>query len=436
MEKLIPTLYKNYGVYVNTNKMIPNVDGTIPVWKRVLLGVHSMAKTDFKKTAAVLGYIMQHWHPHSEASGPAETLVQNGFILGQGQWGNKIGVDETGAAASRYTEMKADPLIEEMAFKYIKYVKWESDELDPEPVYLPTMIPLVLFAKWGLSNIGFGLKTVFPTYKLRDLIIRQVSIRVGKPVVISPNIVGCDIKSGKDVLEQLLTTGTAQIQVKGKLKKDPSNFRIYVKGWDPTRGFATVYDKINKGGLLSNGDIAYIDESSDDTCIRFEVNRARNRPDIYEKMEKAIDDALSSTIHYKMYVVDPNDPGRVKEMGVDEMLAISHTRYKAAMLAGMKDEEAGYISDIAEMDIIEKIKKYLPKVLTLPVDQAVDELVLKTKCDKVAITGVIDKYKIRKLLTVSTDTADTQKKLTDVRSRIVNINSECDNAYKELAKKV
>ena len=51
IEVLVPKYYSEYVDYVNTRKMIPNmVDGLLPVQKRILLTLHTIAKNKYEKT--------------------------------------------------------------------------------------------------------------------------------------------------------------------------------------------------------------------------------------------------------------------------------------------------------------------------------------------------------------------------------------------------
>ena len=136
--------YKLYGKYTNTDKMLPSiVDGLLPVHRRVLVVLHSIAAKSKMKTATVIGELVGKYHPHETGIGPATWAVNNKFAIGYGQWGSDIGVEEIEPAAPRYTEMKADPFIEDNVMNLVKYVDWEVNEMDfDEPNHLPTILNL------------------------------------------------------------------------------------------------------------------------------------------------------------------------------------------------------------------------------------------------------------------------------------------------------
>jgi DNA gyrase/topoisomerase IV subunit A len=447
MEKLIPKLYKEFGNYTNKEKMIPNLyDGCIPVWRRILLGTHFMAKNDFKKTAAVLGYVMLRWHPHAEASGPAETLVKNNFLIGQGQWGNRIGTEETGAAATRYTELKSNPLIEEIAFKYIDNVPWEEKEAEKEPLFLSTMIPLCLFSKYSMSWMGFGFMTSIPNYKLKDLIKRLLWLQDPenrKKPTIKPSIEECKVTSKKEELENLLTTGNGKIDIEGTVHKDPKNFRIYLRGWNPNSTFISIFKKIERDKSLNEGDFIHLDESTEEegfdwkgTNIKFQVNKSRNREEIYKKLEKAIDKAIRTSISYKIYAYDPNKD-KIVEPSVDKMLLQTFKLYKNILKNFFQKKIKDTKNEIEEMKAIELIKKHIGKTLSLnEQDKIINELHKKTKLDVETIKRIVDKYKIKKLLTVNTDINDLKNKLNDYQKDLDNIDEYTINCYENLLKEL
>ncbi len=441
METLIPEFYKNYGVYVNTSKMLPSIiDGTIPVWRRLLLGAHTVARREFVKTATVFGHVIGHWHPHSEAiQGTAEILVQNGFLDGKGNWGTTIGIEPIGCAAPRYTGLKMNELIEEIAFKYVQDVEWIEDELDPEPLILPSMIPLCLFPKYEFNMIGFGFKTEIPNYKLSSLIYRLLYLlKKGNKVVIKPNIEGCEITSSNEVLEKLLNTpGKHTITIKGSYIEDPKNFRVYVTGWNPRSNFSNIFKKIDsykKQNLLSRGDISFIDESTDSvgTKIRFEVSKSRNREKFYNQLVDAIKNILSATISFNIYAVASQE---VVSTSVDEMLLLAYKNFTSVLERHFNKRIDEVKELISELKVIEKIKPHLHKVFSLPsIDEMISKLSTLTNIETKLIELVLSKYKIKKLMTIGTDISELNTELNSLKDNLEHVDDFAITCYKDLLK--
>lgn len=447
MENLIPSLYYSYGKYVTEKKMLPNsIDGTIPVWKRLLLSCHILARNEFVKTTEVTAYCMGHFHPYADSFGVAETLVQNGFIIGKGNWGSNLGIEPIGAAAPRYTGMRMNPIVEEVCFKYINDVPWEPDEVKPEPVFLPTMIPVCLFSENEFNMIAFGFKTVIPNYTLKDLINRLLFLLdQRRRITIKPNITGCDITSSNDELEKILTTpGKQTINVKGRYTEDKKNFIVYINGWPPRTSFQNIFNKIDnhkdkKGTpskLFSNGDITYIDESTekDGTKIRLEVARARNREKIYDRLLTAVKSCLKSSLYYNIFVFTP-DKG-VEEMSVDQLLLSCYNHYREILNIHLQNKLQTIESSIKELDLIEAIKPHISKITDK--NKTEEELILELSnlvgADIADVSEIINKYKIRKLLSVNTD---KQKLLEDkkwTKDKLKDVDKYSIDNYNDLLK--
>ena len=441
MEKIVPQFYQEFGNYRISNQMVSNhMDGCVPVWRRCLLGVHDMARTDFKKTATVLGYIMMHYHPHGEATESMRLLVLNNFIEKQGQWGSKIGKEEEGCAHPRYTEVKAKNFIEELAFKYVNYVPWERDECDLEPLYLPTLIPICLFNLYEKSNIVFGFKTLIPSFKISDLIKRQMYLVTKDPKlkeIITPRIIGCEITSDKTALEKVLNHNISKIEGKGILVKDPDNFRIYIKGWSPRDKFESIFNAIDrKSKLLTNNDIIVNDDSNraEGTSIRVEINRNRNRANFYDKMEEAIENAITFKMNYDIYSYHPIKKELLRP-SVDELLINSFEMFKSTVNTYFNKQIEKYSIQIEEITVIEKIRPFIGDIIKIKSEEEqLSKLSELTTVPVEAIKIIIDKYRIKSLLTTRFDKDDLKNKVSELKDKLKNIDTEILNEVKQIFK--
>lgn len=443
--------YKLYGKYTNTDKMLPSiVDGLLPVHRRVLVVLHSIASKSKMKTATVIGELVGKYHPHETGIGPATWAVNNQFAIGYGQWGSDIGVEEIEPAASRYTEMKSDPFIEDNVMSLVKYVDWEINEMDfEEPNHLPTMFPFCLMGKKELSMIGFGVKTEFPIYKKIDLLKRLLFLlhKTDKNITIKPDIPNCEILTSIKDLKDLLISGECSVQVKGKYVPDEKNNQIYIYGWNPRTKFETIYNSIinngskdkNFGHIFDGEGIGYIDESTlkDGTKIRFEVLKQRNVKESYNVLLDAIDKALTSNIRYSMYVVDDckkatsTDEIKFKLSSVDEMLLICYNHYKNTYQKYCEDTINRLTKRIEENINIEKIKPHISNVkLTDSIEINIKYLSKQTGLDESTITELIEKYNIKKLLTINTDRGELNDKLSVFKDKLNNLESNVLLEYK------
>lgn len=425
-------LYKNYGMYTNTKKMIPSIiDGLLPVHRRMLLVLHNIASTTKVKTVTANGELVGKYHPHAESVGPAVWAVRNEFAIGYGQWGSYIGIEAIKPAAARYTSIKANPIIEKMVMKYVKYVQWDLNELDfEEPKYLPTQFPLCLIGKEYLSSIGFGIKADIPIYEVKDLYKRLLFLlgKTDKEPIISPYIPNCEILSTKKDIKKLLTDGEVTLQIKGKYIEDKKNNRIYVLGWEPRTKFKTIYKSIARYksyDLFDSESVGILDESNanNGSYIRFEVLKQRNVKETYDKMKEAIDNALTSNIRFAMYVVDETGKN-FKLTNVDEMLLTCFEHYKNTYKKYCTDSVINIKNTVTEYDIINRLKPHISTV-TANTKQTIDDSIKKlsklTGDSEDDIKHIIGKYNIRKLLSINFDKTDLINELKEFKTKLNNL---------------
>lgn len=441
IDTIVPRYYYNYGKYVNTEKMFPSiVDGLIPVYRRILLAVHTIAKSKYVKTANAVGMVMGQWHPHMVDKGPFSSVVNNDFIIGDGQWGCNVGINKISPAAERYTKVKASDQIEELAFKYVDYIKWEVGELDhKEPPYLPTMLPFCLMGKNETLSIGVGLKAQIPCYEKGDLIKRLLYILNNRRKhIITPKIQGCRVLSKSDILEHLATTGKGILEIEGKYEVDEKNYIVRIKGWSPRTTFETLIKKIDnyKGWkLLFNRDIGYNDDSTNTTDIRFEVLRIKGKQDIFKRMKESISKSLLSNISYKIYVV--NTKHEVILSSVDNILQHSYNFYMLSFKAYLNHSITKLTKEIEELDVISKIRPYLSSALKLKTqDKVLLQLSKDTSIDATKIKEVCSKYRISSLMNVDVNSSKLKNDKIEFEKKLFNIDEEVINNYKDLLKNV
>lgn len=442
IEVLVPKYYSEYVNYVNTRKMIPNmIDGLLPVQKRILLTLHTIAKNKYEKTAKVTGECMANWHPHTPADGTCAWAVHNGFADGDGQWGSKFGIEESSPAASRYTKIKANDFIEEMAFKYVNYVPWKADELEPEPIVIPTMIPFCLFAKYETNTIAAGFKVSIPNFKFSDLVDRLLDlIDKQKPKIIYPNIIGCRILSSEDEINKILTKGKGIITVQGLFKKDPSTFSVEILGWAPRCSFEAIRNKINSYKsyrLFDNNEVGLRDLSTTHTRVRIEVNRVRNKEETYKKLCEAIENALTMQLKYEIFVVDLN--GKVVRSSVDNMLLNTYKFYEIVLkkyfIKTIKDLD----SKIEDYEIILKLREYISDIVKKhqnDPEKVLEELVKVTNIEKWKVKEVMSKYSINKILTAKLDCDEIKDRKKQINTNLRNIKQYIRGEYEDARKKI
>jgi DNA gyrase/topoisomerase IV subunit A len=311
----------------------------------------------------------------------------------------------------------------------------ELDEEEPE--VLPTMIPLCFLPKYETVSIAFGLRTEIPTYDLKDLKKRLLYlIKQGKKVVISPKMVGCKVLSTDNELESFLKGELKVIKGTGIYEIDELNKRVYIKGWNPRQTFPTLLKKIDSyKGWNILGSVSYIDESNDEdhTCIRLEVCRGRNINEYFDKLKESVIECLKFENNYNIACVDRS--GEIVQPSIDVMLLNTYMFYKEIVKIHLTDNIKQLNDKIVELDIISRIRPHLSvvSIKNKPEDDLISELSkLSNISDIGLLKKIMDKFKIRKLLSISTDITSIKNEITTLTNNLNNIDDFVVNQYKEL----
>jgi len=406
VDKIIPTLYKEYGQYINSSRSFPlDVDGLKPVERRVLLSAYQIAKDRFVKSARIDGHVIGNFHPHGSVYGTITQLVKQGFLDGQGNFGCNIGVEPEPPAASRYTECKISRFILNFVFNYIQHVKWEVNELSQkEPLYLPTMFPLCLLGNEFSQGIGFGYRSYIPCYKIGDLYKRLLwLLGVEKTRSTIKPIIDCNITSKNDDLETLLTTGKATINIEGIIRENVTNNTVFLYSWPPGRKFESLLSRFSKE--FDNQDVGFCDLSVTKTKIEFKVLRQRNRDLIFKKFVEKLKDAVKGGISFETIVVDSNE--QVKLTSIDNLLLTTFNMFSNTTENMLNYELTKIKEQILENQILEKIKPVLSKKLTT-MSKSQPEIIIssiakESKIKEEIVRQLFSKYRIGKLLSLETD---------------------------------
>ena len=417
---------KKYTNHTILNIEEINLETPIPVYDIINSeNYHNFVVMFDDNTGVISHNCLGHYHPHSTVYQSIVQLVHQGFLDGQGNFGNNIGLEPSPAAAMRYTECKLSKFINNIAFRLIDYVPWGESELDDEPEYIPSMFPLCLLGKEYTVGIGFGYKTLIPCYTPEDLKSRLFYLlgKTKEKPIIKP-ITDCKILSTDKDFEELLTTGKAVISFQGIHKIDNVKSKAVIKNWPPGKRFESILSKFDKE--LTNQDIGFIDESSKDnggTHIVFEVLKSRNKNDIFRTFSKKLGDVLKGSISFEMIVVD-SESRTPKLMSVDEMLLKTYNMYKATNEIMLKSEEKRFKDLINENKLIQKIKPSLSKQLQskeTDVDKIIDAISADTFIDRNVVKDIIQKHRISKLLSVKNDLKELEIRIVDIVDCIKNI---------------
>ena len=422
MKEQISELYADYGRYINKFRAFPLIyDGLKIVERRLLYSLFERAKDKYVKSAEVVGWVIGQYHPHGDQSayGSLVSLCQNGLCIGQGNWGNKAGIVEDDPAAMRYTEVKSSKAVLDLAFEYIKFVKMEALELQEEPLFLPTKLPFCLIGKDYCQGIGFGHRTLIPTYTVPDLVKRlKWLLGYEKTEPIIRPITDCIYLSKDKDFQELLTTGKAKLEYRGISEIDYTNKSVVVKSIPPSKSFISILNKLEKE-IEINKTIAFSDESTDKTRVRFtSVKRALS----LDALSKKINFNLTGSVTFECNMCNLN--GDVVLVSVDDMLLNVYKNYEKIVQAVLKSNIKKLQDQIEELSLISKLKIHLPKWLKShpdDIDIVINGLNHDTQISTDKIKELFDKYTLSKILKIKTDSDQLTQDKSVLQNNLNNI---------------
>lgn len=434
MRQQIVQLYGEYGKYINKFRAFPlTYDGLKIVERRILYSLFERARERYVKSAEIVGWVIGQYHPHGDQSayGSLTALVNGGMATGQGNWGCDSGIVSCDAAAMRYTEVKSSKIILDMAFEYIKYVKKEELEIKEEPLFLPTKLPLCLVNNKYCQGIGFGSRTVIPSYKIKDLAKRlEWLLGYGDEEPIIRPITDCKYLSKDENFKELLTTGKAKIEFRGISETDYTSKSVIVKSMPPNKSFSKLLKRLESEIQIQKS-IGFIDESTANTRVRFTPIKRSMKLD---RLAKKINFNLAGSITFECNMCDLD--GNVILVSIDQMLLNVYNNYRRIVSVVLKTNIAGFEKRIDEMLLIGKIKKVLPKWLRSHPDDS-DMLIQGVHQDTSipfeTIKELFEKYTIIRILKIKTDIVELEEKKEALQKNLDNLeNYVWDEKYQAL----
>jgi len=432
MYDFITSSYKEYGDQVNKNRMMTlSIDGLKPVERRVLMSAYNIARHKMVKSVQVDGYCLGHYHPHSMCYGTIVQMVKQGFLEGQGQFGSNIGTDPTGPAASRYTECKLSNDTEKMAFELINYVPFFDSEISSEikePLYLPTKYPFCLIGNTPSGGIGFGYAALIPCYKKSDLKKRLMWLlkkRKTEPIICP--ITDCDVLSDNKTLQQLLTTGKASLEYKGRYEIDKIKYNIICKSLPPKVSFQKIYEKLQK----KYKDLAIIDLSCDEhgTQVVYYLDRVRNQSQLFNELVDDFDKIISRNVSFENNQIKYSDTDNIDDMylccmGIDEMILSTFEKYENNFDKMLSHQITIREHKIKNLIVLAKIKKVLPKYLEkikINPDEVIEKISKEINISIDTLNKIFNKYTIMKLLKIQVDSDKLKHEIKNLRDIKTNL---------------
>ena len=280
-QRITQTLEENYMPYamsVIMSRALPEIDGFKPSHRKLLYTMYKMGLLSGTRTksANVVGSTMR-LNPHGDAA-IYETMVRlsrgyeallHPYVDSKGNFGKAYSRDMA-YAASRYTEVKLDPLCNEL----FRDIDKETVDFVPnydntmkEPTLLPTTFPSILVN----ANVGIAVSMAsnICSFNLAEVCETTIALIKNPEHHILDTLKGPDFAGGGQIiyraeeLEKIYETGRGGIKVRGRYHYDAPNHCIEITQIPPTTTVEAVMDKVVE--LIKQSKIREISDMRDET---------------------------------------------------------------------------------------------------------------------------------------------------------------------------
>ncbi|MBP3448669.1 MAG: topoisomerase IV [Clostridia bacterium] len=281
-----------YAMSVIISRAIPEIDGFKPSHRKLLYTMYKMGLINSQriKSANVVGRTMQ-LNPHGDAA-IYETMVRltrgneallHPLVDSKGNFG-KVYSRDMAYAASRYTEVKLDPICSEL-FRDI-----DSDTVDfvdnydgtmKEPVLLPVTFPTVLTG--ANQGIAVGMASNICSFNLREVCDATIAYLQDEDADIYEMITAPDFPTGgtiicdPEAMKEILATGRGSFKIRGSYEYNKKENVIEIKEIPYTTTIEAIIDKIVeniKSGKLSK-EIADVRDETDLKGLKIAIDLKR-----------------------------------------------------------------------------------------------------------------------------------------------------------------
>ena len=333
----VSTSIVNYSLSVITSRALPDLrDGLKPVHRRILYSMYQSGYTNdkqHKKSARIVGDVMGKFHPHGDSS-IYEALVRMAqdfsyrypLVDGHGNFGN---MDGDGAAAMRYTESRLAKISSELLRDINKNtvdMTPNFDELEEEPVVLPSRFPNILVN--GTMGIAVGMATNIPPHNLGEVIDGCVAY-INNPDIdtlgLMEYIKGPDFPTGAIILgnsgiKKAYETGRGTITIRSKANIEEKNGRYQIVIDEVPYGVNTLELKNKVAELVHNkvidGISDYHSDLKDGIKITITLKRDANPQVVLNNLYKHT--AFQTTYGIILLMIDQGVP---KTLGLKDIIS-------------------------------------------------------------------------------------------------------------------
>lgn len=329
--------FLNYSMSVIAARALPDLrDGLKPVHRRILYAMYTSGYTPdkpHKKSARIVGEVMGKYHPHGDSS-IYEAMVRMAqdfsyrymLVDGHGNFGN---IEGSGAAAMRYTESR----LSKISLELLKNINKDTvdfrpnfDELEKEPVVLPSRFPNILVN--GTTGIAVGMATNIPPHNLSEVIDGCIAY-IDNPDIdvdgLMHYIKGPDFPTGASILgnsgiKKAYETGKGTITIRSKARIEESHGRQHIIIDEVPYGINTLELKNKVAELVHNkvieGISDYHSDLKDGIKITITLKKDANAQVVLNKLYKHTAFQTNYGITFLML-----DQGVPKTLGLKDIIS-------------------------------------------------------------------------------------------------------------------
>ncbi len=300
----LETNYMPYAMSVIISRAIPEIDGLKPAHRKLLYTMYKMGLLGgkFTKSANVVGSTMK-LNPHGDGA-IYETLVRltrgnetllHPLIESQGNFGKAYSRDMA-YAASRYTEVRLEPICEELFTDInkntVKFVDNYDGELK-EPTLLPAAYPSILVNP--NQGIAVGMASNICSFNLREVCEATIAYMKDPDVDIieimpAPDFsLGAGIIYDKEEMRRIYETGRGSFKMRAKYRYDKKSNCIEILEIPYSTTSEQIIGKIME--LLKANKLREISDARDETDldgfkIAIDLKRGVDPDDLMLKLYK------------------------------------------------------------------------------------------------------------------------------------------------------
>ena len=272
--------YMPYAMSVIISRAIPEIDGLKPAHRKLLYTMYKMGLLGGRltKSANVVGQTMK-LNPHGDAA-IYETMVRlttgneallHPLVESQGNFGKQYSRDMAYAAA-RYTEVRLDPICNELFTDINKNTVEFVDNYDgelKEPVLLPVAFPNILVNP--NQGIAVGMASNICSFNLREVCSAAIELMKDEnadiiEVMPAPDFsMGAQLIYSKEQMREIYKTGRGSFKLRAVYEYDSKNNCIDITQIPYTTTSEAIISKIME--LIKANKLKEIADARDETGL-------------------------------------------------------------------------------------------------------------------------------------------------------------------------